>query len=230
MKYTILSLIFLLAALNSFAQFSIAMIEDVDEYTNVRKDSSINAPILWQLKESDVFYYNGDSWFYKKDWIPIFLYDKDKSCFTPSGKKGFIHRSRIKPIENIEIFQNNLKLNNNSLNFSNDSIQVQIEIKEISKSETKSYPKGCYYGTDGPPSEIDNTITNLKVKINGKDITIPKEAIKNLFNANLEQTLIKYYNDTLIIAMANSNGAGYYCVVWTFSNYNYLKRYIYLGP
>jgi hypothetical protein len=59
-------------------------------------------------------------------------------------------------------------------------------------------------------------------------ISTPKEAIENLFEPNLENTVCNYDNitDRLYIVADNGDAAGAYAIVWLFEKGNYKTRIV----
>ena len=62
------------------------MINDLDGYTNIRKSNSVNSEIIGKIVDREVFTYweTNDNWYIVQ---------------TAKGIKGYVHKSRIKPVE-----------------------------------------------------------------------------------------------------------------------------------
>lgn len=62
------------------------VINDPDGYTNIRKSNSVNSGIIGKIVDGEVFTYweSNDSWYIVQ---------------TAKGIKGYVHKSRIKPIK-----------------------------------------------------------------------------------------------------------------------------------
>ena len=62
------------------------MINDLDGYTNIRKSNRANSEIIGKIVDGEVFTYweTNDSWYIVQ---------------TAKGIKGYVHKSRIRPIK-----------------------------------------------------------------------------------------------------------------------------------
>ncbi|UVP79087.1 LysM peptidoglycan-binding domain-containing protein [Bacteroides ovatus] len=62
------------------------MINDLDGYTNIRKLNSVNSEIIGKIVDREVFTYweTNDNWYIVQ---------------TAKGIKGYVHKSRIRPVE-----------------------------------------------------------------------------------------------------------------------------------
>jgi hypothetical protein len=80
------------------------------------------------------------------------------------------------------------------------------------------------FGTDGniPKREYKS----IKIEIDKVKIELPKNALKNLFEPNLENSTANYdkINDILYISSMNSDGAGGYLIIWIIEKKSYRNR------
>jgi hypothetical protein len=93
-----------------------------------------------------------------------------------------------------------------------------------------------FWGTHGMMPE--RKVLDVIVTLRGKIIRIPQTATDGIYNPNFGcfglfcSSAIYYTKDQkrIYIAMQNSDGAGYYQVVWVFEDGKYVGRIIELGP
>jgi hypothetical protein len=81
-------------------------------------------------------------------------------------------------------------------------------------------------GTDGNLPKVG--MTYLSLRMNGKDVFIPSNAYKDLFEPGIA-TFNVYFDKkgTIYLYMPfNSDGAGGYFVAWAIKDGKYLKRYV----
>jgi len=91
----ILLFILLQFSANSFADMKLAIIVDEDGYTNIRSNKGSNNDIVGQVKTSEFIYCEKST----NDW-----YSVDALQWNRSGEsvKGYIHKSRIRIIEDLD--------------------------------------------------------------------------------------------------------------------------------
>ncbi len=230
MKKVILFIFFIILHFIIKAQ-TYAIINDKDGFVNVRKDRSIKSPIIDKIYANSVFFYDEED---KSEWVGVFNYKANSGT-------GYIHKSKILPLSKLKSIKK-IKLYKDSCITYNDSISIVIKSSLFnSKRHTLSYEKmgsgkdmfkvlakiddKHIWGTDGDlPKEC---ISYIRVIKNKKNILIPKNAFDDLYQPALE-TLKVYFaeHDTVYIEMDNSDGAGYYSVIWIIKNNQYLTRYI----
>ncbi len=93
-----------------------------------------------------------------------------------------------------------------------------------------------FWGTDGTIPE--RKVLDVIVTLRDKTIRVPQNATNGIYNPNFGCNKTYCYNSIyytkdqrrIYIAMQNSDGAGYYQVVWVFEEGKYLGRIIELGP
>lgn len=227
----IINLIFILLLQFYYSQFYI--VNDKDGYVNIRKTESVNSKIIGKLKNGEIVHsYEDDN---KSNWITVDFFINSKNDF----KTGYIYKDRLLNLydyENIPIIKNS-----DYVILKNNGIEIKITEKKFKKSKHsflyhKQYKNAIikidneeYYGTDGEIPEFQ--YAEILIKINGKTITLPSKALKNLFQPNLFSTSAHYdkKNDILYIDSLNSDGAGSYEVLWIIKNGKYSKRIIFSG-
>ena len=129
----------------------------------------------------------------------------------------------------------------NSVTFAKDSLRVMVSQQKFVKSKNKiSYYKEAkdqvefvngqpIWGTDGgmPYTEYKSIV----ISIGKRKLVLPKAAIANLFEPRLSSTEVYYdkANDIIYVQAANSDGAGYYPVIWRIEKGVYEDRYVASG-
>ncbi|CAL2055677.1 hypothetical protein T190820D02B_10198 [Tenacibaculum sp. 190524A05c] len=82
----------------NIAYGQLAIIKDVDGYTNVRELPNIDSKIIYKLTESEVFIFELPEENKDSNWIPVFI-SKNKYSLGNSKSlnylEGFIHKSRL---------------------------------------------------------------------------------------------------------------------------------------
>ncbi len=211
------TILILLIALSTFGQ--VAIIQDKDGFTNVRKAPNTQSEIIFKILENKVFWYDYEENVDEGDWISIYIPKNDYSfaCSDQDYIVGFIHKSRLLPLSKMKPY--------NGLDFKFE-YEVQpfdstTRIIERNNNQWVSSIDGRpVWGTDGelPKSEI----RTINVKVNNKQILINQAFYNNLFECNNKFNVTKN-GDTYFVYQSNSDGAGYYELVWVITE-NGLKQ------
>lgn len=225
MKY--LSLLIVLISGSSFAQIGqFATVNDVDGFSNIRSSAEINKEnIIEKLDNGTLVFVLG----MENDWYDV-DYGKDES------QNGYIYKNRILFIEDylkIDVYSEK----ETTLILKNDNIEINIIQEKFNPDKhkltfdnwlTKINGKS-FWGTDGgiPKTQYQS----IKIKINNKNIDLPKTAFYDLFEPNWYHTKANYdeKNDVLYLHSFNSDGAGGYAVVWKIEKGEYKDRLIMYG-
>lgn len=220
-------LVCMLCALSIDGAFSqLAVVVDADGYANLR-DFQDRKKVVGKVLSGDLVYCFGatDGW-EEVDYTNI------------DGETGWalIHQSRLKDISKftkIPMIRSSLT----SANLKKDSIQVVLTEKKFVLGNRKikkekeynvivEIDNKPYWGCDGglPQSEYKS----IDITMGSSTISIPAEAICDLFNPNLSSTQVNYdsKNDVLYIQSMNSDGAGGYVVCWIIEKRKYKKRFV----
>lgn len=200
----------------------IAVIKDVDGFTNVRKLPKIDSEVIYKLKDSEVFSYQENET--ESDWITVYI-SKNKyqlECGEDDTFMGYIHKSRLCQIEDLT------KYTGTEFSFEYKLKKFSLENK-ISDFDGKWLTKingRRIYGTDGniPKTEV----VGIETSINGKSIEIPNIFYEDIFECNNEFEINKNKDD-YIVHQWNSDGAGGYLIVWVLGN-DKLKQRLILIP
>lgn len=204
----------------TFGQFGI--IADKDGFVNVRNSPNISNNIIDTLANGQIVFCLEE----EGEWRPT-----DYHLNGQKFKSGYIHKSRLKLIDDFEKIPYN-KLTDSVVAFKKDTIELIV-------TKTKFNPKNNklqYHNGDASKNE-----RSWLEKINGKEIwgtdgNVPKNQygqitliigkdkiylpIDNLFEPNLDYTSINFdeKNNTIYISAINSDGAGGYAVLWEIEN------------
>jgi len=195
----------------------IAVIKDNDGFTNVRKLPNGDSEIIYKLKDSEIFSYQES----KSDWITVYI-SKNKyqlECDDNDTFLGYIHKSRLYPIENLNVYSGT------EFSFKYDLKEFTFENK-ISDFDGKWLTKingRRLYGTDGNVPKIE--VSGIDASINGKAIDIPNILYEDIFECDNEFTINKNKDD-YIVHQWNSDGAGGYLIVWVLGNEKLKQRLI----
>ena len=205
-----------------FAQ--ICVINDEDGYTNVRKEPDYNSEIIYKLRDSEVFIYPVLADEYDSDWLRVEIKKNKYSIdldYPNYSIKGYIHKSRLLEIDKLE------KYHGNDVVFKYEIVDFTIENKYLDyKGNWITEINGRrYYGTDG--GKPSNEIKTIIVKIEGKEIIIPKVLFEDLFNCNNNFEIYKNKGD-YIISQWNSDGAGGYLLTWVLNTNGLKQRFIWI--
>ena len=200
--------LFLLISQCAFGQFFV--VKDKDGYVNIREKESVKSKILGTLPNNKLVY--------------IFHADEDISKWHYIDK-GYIHNSRLKPTYTFLSIKKE-KESDNAITFSGMGIRVELTAQKYDKKKhvfTKEN-KGDHYeykidgkpfeGTDG--SEPETEYKSFVVSINGKQVTIPKSAYRDMYVPAFSETSVYYdkEDDIIYIEAQNGTGAGGYDVCW----------------
>ncbi len=197
----------------------IAVIKDKDGFTNVRKLPKSNSEIIYKLKDSEVFSYQGNK--SGSDWVTVYI-SKNKyqlQCGDDDTFIGYIHKSRLCPIEDLTKYNGTEFLFKYKLQkFSLENKVFDYEGKWLTKINGRKI-----YGTDGniPKTEV----VGIESSINGNTIEIPEMLYEDIFECNNE-FIINKNQDDYIVHQWNSDGAGGYLIVWVLGNKKLKQRLI----
>lgn len=232
MKKTYHLILLLLTFQFSFSQFYI--VKDEDGFVNVREENSLHSKIIAKLNNGEIVHSYEDSFENKGHWLGI-DFDFTKNEF----KTGYVYRDRLISIDQYERIP--MVKKGNEIVLKNKNIEIRITEKKFQKrNHTFTFHQEYkdiitkidyqdYYGTDGylPKTEY----SAIEVTMSGKTISLPKEALKNLFEPNSFITTAHYdqENDILYIDSLNSDGAGSYEVLWIIEKGKFKKRLIFSG-
>lgn len=201
----------------SFGQ--VATIQDLDGWTNVRKAPDGQSEIIHRVYENEAFWYDYETTDKEQDWISIYI-PKNDFCLgksEPNFIVGFIHKSRLLPLEKLE------KYIGSDFSFQYTLSDFDSTNRIVDKQEGKwitAIDGRPVWGTDGnfPRTKVDD----IEVKIDGQEIQIHKIFYSDIYECDNDLSILKN-GDTYFVHQWNSDGAGAYEIVWVLDK-NGLKQ------
>ena len=220
----------ILSLFSSFTFSQFAIVQDKGGFSNVRDSAGVDANVKDKLNNGHFVY----CFQTKGDWIDI-GYTKNKADLS-----GYIYRDRLKLISEYEDIPV-VKTAANSVTLANDSVRVVVSQQPFVKNKNKiSYYKEAkgqvelvngkpIWGTDGEKPRTE--YKSIVIAIGPRKIVLPILAITNLFEPRLSDTQVSYdkANDILYVQASNSDGAGFYQVIWRIEKGVYKDRYVASG-
>lgn len=214
---TAFSSIFLLQIGLVFSQ--IAIIEDRDGYTNVREAPGLSSEIIHKVFEDEVFWYEESK---DTNWVFIHIPRNKFSlgCDESSNITGYIHRSRLLPLEKLshpgeEEFSFKYSLSK----FKSEGRNILLQNDKWVRTIDGRQP----WGTDGILPEIQ--IDSIEVKIGTQIINIHPVFYQDLFEVS-DNFEVYRLNRTFFVSQTNSDGAGTYDLAWVFKRGQLIQRLI----
>ena len=228
---TLITFLFFLTAFDAESQL-LGTIRDDDGYTNVREQPYTKSKVLGKIYDDQIFQIWDLDYDTIPNWRKIYKWYPEKR----TSLIGWMHVSRVKDLDFLlEPVSPELSNDENTLTFQNDSIFFQIEFVSFdsTKHEIVRHEQGYIRtvdgkharGTDGGmPTE---GISKITFKLNGNEILFPKEAYSDLYNFR-KSTFAFLVNNTgtIMIKSYNSDGAGFYMLVWKIKDNKYFERFI----
>jgi len=215
-------LIFFLLFLTIESYSQVGLIIDSGDFTNVRKERGTHSEILYQVKENEVFFMNEEEIEADSSWIEIWLprhkFSKYLADFSNSDIIGYIHKSRIKRIDSLQIENSN----------------IPELLFEIQKADTT---QELTIGTFGLEIPLTMSYEVEKLSLVWDDSMFLQESIlfDDLFNiafdvgfySSNEQRFTTYrQGKTYFIRQECADGAGYYEIVWVIRNGQIIQRLV----
>lgn len=195
-----------LCTITFFGNTQIATVIDSDGWVNVRELPNSTSDIIHQINVGKVFWYED----FENEWVIVHIPKNDFSLGTSAMNNliGYIHSSRILPLHNMDTC-------------SNQNFQFSYDIEPFdSTNRVIDYYEGHFvskiddrpvWGTDGdlPSTQVDDVI----IKIDNKKVPIHKVLFSDIFHCKNEFRTYEF-NDNYYVYQWNSDGAGFYEVVW----------------
>lgn len=201
----------------SFGQ--VATIQDPDGWTNVRNAPDGKSEIIQKVYENEVFWYDYEETDQEQEWISIYIPKNDYSLekSEPSYIVGFIHKSRLLPLEKLQGYIGS------DFSFEYKVSDFDSTNRVMDKQDGKwitAINGRPVWGTDGnfPKTQVDD----ITVIINGQEIEIHEVFYSDIFECDNGISIYKN-GDTYFVHQWNSDGAGAYEIVWVLGQ-NGLKQ------
>lgn len=190
----------------------VAIIKDVDGFTNVRKEANVNAEVLGKVEKNYVFWYDLETYNTEEDWIlvsvPVDTFSISSTNTNDDYLVGYIHKSRINPINKLT------PAAVDEFSFSYQLSPFDSLGKVIARSQNRwitTIDDKQVWGTDGdlPKTQVNGII----VHVNSKEFKIRKALFSDLYQCSEVVEMYKDYG-CYFVFQNNSDGAGYYEIVW----------------
>ncbi|HXB05569.1 MAG TPA: hypothetical protein VNW04_00590 [Puia sp.] len=206
-----------------------ALVQDKDGYSNIRKDTGLGSKIIDTLHNGHFVYCLEAT----GRWVSI---DYSRKKYMETG--GYIFHDRVKLISDFEKIP---RISKGKYLFGKDSIKVEVTAQPFVKSRyritySRQNPGSIesingkrVWGTDGELPKT--TYKSIVVTWGNREITLPAEATEDLFQPSLFNTAVNYdpKNEILYIHSGNSDGAGFYSVIWKIEKGVYVERHVDFG-
>jgi hypothetical protein len=201
------------------------VVKDVkDSFVNVRKEASAKSKVERKIANGTVVYALEE----KDNWISVEFFEGDKFIH------GYVYKSFATLLATLKEIKPNASTTNSAF-FSGGGIAVTItKGKFLKDKHTYSYYKDSDSiekvdgeGAWGTGASIPTTqYTSITATFGEQKVELPITALKNLFDINLDSTLIYYdsITDTLYITAVNGDGAAGYCVAFIVQGKKYKDR------
>jgi hypothetical protein len=210
----------------SFAQFAVIH----DGYSLVRSAPDSNATVIDTLKNGSIVY----SFEQNGNWTDVDYAKKKMEV------KGYVNSDRLRPVLSYDEIPHLAKGMGNVV-LGKDSIRVTITEQRFNRKLHKlTYLKGSrsqieyidgreFWGTDG---ELPyNEYRSIAINVGSRKFLLPKAALANLYQPRLSDTQVNYdrINNVFYIQSTNSDGAGFYAVIWKIEKGIYKDRLVIYG-
>jgi len=223
MKQILSLIIIILISQISFGQS--ATIKDPDGWTNVREKPNSNSRIIHKVFEGEFFFWsspeiednNNSEWV--EVYIPVNKYSLEDNNISSPTIKGYIHRSRIYPIEDIPIYKGS--------DFYFEYIMQEFDtvgkVIQYLYGEVYTINGRQIYGND--LSTPGKQVKEIIVRIENEIIPIHRVFFEDIFECDNEFEIHKVGN-FFIVNQWNSDGAGAYEIVWVLDKNGVKQRLV----
>lgn len=210
MKNLILLILLLLTAAMATAQ--VAIIQDKDGYTNVREKPNGQSQVIHKLYSNEVFWYDYDEGRDTGEWVPVYI-PKNSFSFSsiyPDYLEGFIHKSRLQPLDKIQPY----KGTDIRFEYHLEPFSLNNRIVDRYNGAVTAIAGRRVWGADGdfPKTQVKE----VNAIVEGKKIEINKALYSDIFECTNSFNIYRNGN-TYFVYQWNSDGAGAYQLVWVFT-------------
>ena len=228
-KIIFYTLAFLFCLPTQAQQRFFGVIQDADEYVNVR---GTNGTVIGKLLDNHVFV-DWDAQKRHKEWHSVEYGTETgitKTCPNGNTYAGEIHKSRIRYLADLPQLKEQPQSTDNHLVYANDTLTVEIGFQDFNLQKhdiVYDLETGFVRSIDGCSAliGIDNNIphkeyASITVKHPAGILEFPTAYITHLYEPNQNNVAVALgKGNTLFISTQNSDGAGGYYAVWTVENY-----------
>lgn len=219
-RLKVLLLIFLLS-LGQLLKAQLAVIQDDDGYSNLRAEPWGEAEILHRIPHNYVFWYDPEPIPTVEDWVRVMV-PRDPYSFSCSAEPelvGYLHRSRLQPLNNLPRADSSEAAFRYIMKpFDPENRIIDSDEKWIVRLNGRTF-----WGLDGiiPTTEVQQIVTS----IGDRNLNIHPVFYSDLFQCSNDVEI--YHDDTTYFVYSpNSDGAGYYEVVWVITQSGLQQRLV----
>ena len=207
-----------------FGMCQMAIVTDPDGWTNVRQEPDVNAKVLREVNVGEFFFwYDFQLLEADSNWIPIYF---SRNKFTLGQHpfdllKGYIHKSRILPLDSMEEFRGS--------GFTFRYVLAPFDSLSGNKiiDKLNGLPHSIngrhMWGTDGfwPQNEV----RTIRLTIQGVPVPIHEVFYSDIFDCT-NTYKVYHYNNLFVVHQWNSDGAGAYELLWVFDKNGVRQRLV----
>ena len=209
----------------------VAIIQDKDGYTNVRKEAGVHSEVIYQLKDNEVFFYYEQSFDENVDdskWVYVMIPRNKFSIITNYDNPyyyGYIHRSRLLPLHALEKIPYPQK----------DELIFQIKkVDTLQKKIDELIDGYITYGID-IYLHHSTEVSALDLYWDGMRYPQADVLIGDLYNVDFEEGEYRssrgrfdYYKagDHTFLVQECADGGGHYLIVWTVKGHRIVQRLV----
>jgi hypothetical protein len=202
------------------------IVDDPEGSANVRSGPSLKSKVTGQLTSGTVVAVESVP---SGGWVELWSESAD-------AKPRFIHTSRLKSVSRWRQTAGAEHASGNTASIRLAGFEVQVKaVPFVEKDHRITEDKNGLKWVDGKsPWGCDGGLPDqsiaLTLTLNGRPVPLPKSAVDNLYEPNLDSLVLLTPADpaaSALVLMTNSDGAGGYCVVWSFKNGQYCGRAVF---
>ena len=201
-----------------------ATISDPDGWTNVRKEPKGESEVIHVVHEGEFFFWASPEMDMdpESEWAEVYI-PTNKFSLEDGGSsptiKGYIHRSRILPIEEIPEY----KGSDFSFAYATSAFKTEGKVIEYLDGEVHRINGRQIYGTDlsTPGDQVDG----ISVFVGSEKIEIHPVFYQDIFECDNEFSVHKI-GELFILNQWNSDGAGAYEIVWVIDKTGVVQRLV----
>ena len=205
---------------------SLRIVEDPEGSANVRSGPSLQGKVLEQLRSGTVVAVVPGA---ARDWVEL---ESD----TESGEARYIHSSRLRTLTKWKQVLGRVTKDETGI-VGADEFEVKVQGVPFAAGKHRiTKDKDGLALVDGKsPWGVDGGLPSSTltwtVSLRGEPLKVPDMAVNNLFQPNPETLVLLTpgkASDQSVVIMTNSDGAGGYCVAWSFKAGQYCGRIVFM--
>jgi hypothetical protein len=201
------------------------VVEDKDGFTNIRAGASLESKVAGKVLTGSAVCVEET----EGEWAKI-------SDDSGKGRDLYIHTSRLQPVQKWKQTAGTAAAGSESGSVKADALEVKTsEVPFVEKDHKitsdgegqKSVDGHATWGTDGG---LPRKSLKITVKLDGREVTIPAEATRDLYEPNHETLAVLTPGKPGTLAfvyMEASDGAGAYSFVLSFKDGKYAGRTVF---